>query len=130
MLKSAQIPKKKDSKMHEYSVVTALLEQCDHYALESSAREIERVVVGIGEHSGIESALLQSAFETFKEESIYAKHAHLEIQIQPIMLACSSCGTSSTPEEQSYATCPKCASKSVRITQGRDMLLLRLEMLE
>ena len=53
--------------MHEYSVVTALLEQCDHYALESSAREIERVVVGIGEHSGIESALLQSAFETFKE---------------------------------------------------------------
>lgn len=116
--------------MHEYSVVTALLEQCDHYALESSTREIEKIVVGIGKHSGIESALLQSAFETFKEESVYAKRAHLEIQIQPIILACSSCGTSSTPKEQIYATCPKCASKSVQITQGRDMLLLRLEMLE
>lgn len=129
MLKSTKY-EKKDHPMHEYSVVTALLEQCDHYALDSGASKIEKVVVGIGEHSGIEVALLQSAFETFKEESIYTKHAHLEIQIQPIMLACSSCGTTSAPKQQDYTTCPQCASKSVQITQGRDMLLLRLEMLE
>ncbi|OBV29500.1 hypothetical protein BKN38_05795 [Helicobacter sp. CLO-3] len=147
--------------MHEYSVVSALLEQCDLYAkIENGKRQddwreddkreddkckddgrensasaqpmiyIDEVIVGVGERSGIEPALLQSAFEAFKVESEYAKNARLTLQIEPITLECLKCGAQSIPENQNYALCPRCGSERVSIIKGRDMMLLRLEMSE
>lgn len=134
--------------MHEYSVVSALLEQCDLYAkIENGKRQddwregensasaqpmiyIDEVIVGVGERSGIEPALLQSAFEAFKIESEYAKNARLTLQIEPITLECLKCGAQSIPENQNYAICPQCGSERVSIIKGRDMMLLRLEMSE
>ena len=56
--------------MHEYSIVQALIDQCEHYASENEARKITKVVVKIGRLSGVEPDLLMSAFETFKEKTI------------------------------------------------------------
>lgn len=115
--------------MHEYSIVSALLEQCDKYASAHDA-DVDVVVVGVGVCSAIEPKLLQSAFETFKEESEHTRSATLQIEIQPIVLQCGACGAQSEIEDTRYGACPKCQSPSVQIIQGRDMLLLRLEMLE
>ena len=114
--------------MHEYSVVTALLEQCDTYAASENAVAIDEVVVGIGERSGIEPTLLQSAFKMFREESQYAKKARLHIHIHPVVLECVACGVQNEPKQKNYALCVVCGSRNVRIIQGRDMVLLRLEM--
>lgn len=116
--------------MHEYSIISALLEQCEEYASNANAAAIEVVVVGIGEQSGVEPALLQSAFETFKLENPYTTNARLEIELQPIMLSCKHCGQSAQAQQGRYGVCAQCGSSAVEITQGRDMLLLRLEMLE
>ena len=56
--------------MHEYSIVQALLDQCEDHAKEHNATAVTKVVVKIGKYSGVEPHLLEVAFETFKEKTI------------------------------------------------------------
>ena len=56
--------------MHEYSIVQSLLESCEQHARQNEAKEVTKVVVKIGVLSGVEPDLLQTAFDTFKEQTI------------------------------------------------------------
>lgn len=56
--------------MHEYSIVQALIEQCEGYARDNGASAVTRVEVQIGRYSGVETELLERAFETFRESSV------------------------------------------------------------
>jgi len=56
--------------MHEYSVVQALLNQCEEVAAQNEATKVMKVIVKIGVLSGVEPHLLQVAFDTFKEKTI------------------------------------------------------------
>lgn len=56
--------------MHEYSIVQALLDQCEHYAKENHAETITKIVIKIGQFSGVEPYLLETAFDAFKEMTI------------------------------------------------------------
>lgn len=112
--------------MHEYSIVQALLEQCEGYASENDASKITKVVVKIGVMSGVEPHLLEIAFNTFKETSI-CDGAEFVMNVQPLRLTCKSCGSVSELE-QAYYRCPECESLEVEVTDGEDMLLMSLEM--
>ncbi|PTB83753.1 hydrogenase maturation nickel metallochaperone HypA, partial [Sulfurovum lithotrophicum] len=59
--------------MHEYSVVQALLNQCEEVAAQNDATKVTKVITKIGVMSGIETHLLQTAFDTFKEGTICAE---------------------------------------------------------
>ena len=54
--------------MHEYSIVQSLLESCEEHARTNDAKKVTKVVVKIGVLSGVEPDLLQTAFDTFKEQ--------------------------------------------------------------
>ncbi len=56
--------------MHEYSIVQALLDQCEQHAAANDAKSITKVVVKIGQFSGVETHLLEVAFDTFKEKTV------------------------------------------------------------
>ncbi len=112
--------------MHEYSIVQALLQQCEEHAAANSAEKITRVEVKIGVLSGVEPHLLEVAFNTFKEKTI-CEEADFVMQIQPVVIFCEECGEESVLSEHDYS-CPKCESGLVRITDGEDMFLMRLEM--
>ena len=56
--------------MHEYSVVQSLLESCEEHARVNEASKVTKVVVKIGVLSGVEPDLLQTAFDTFKEQTV------------------------------------------------------------
>lgn len=68
--------------MHEYSIVGALIEQCEEQAIANDANKVTRVAIKVGILSGVEPALLRTAFETFKLEGI-CHDAVLEITEQP-----------------------------------------------
>ncbi len=126
--KCAKIHLKKSGKMHEYSVINALIEQCEEYARDNNAYRIDEIVISIGQRSGIDSALLESAFETFKEESPLCQTATLHIQQQKITLKCHTCQSEFEPNEMQYSICTKCGSNNVTIVNGQDMMLLSLSM--
>lgn len=112
--------------MHEYSIVADLIAQCERYAHEHKAR-VDTVVVGIGERCGVNAQLLATAFENYKEGSCL-QSSKLEIKQIPIIISCMECGMRYEPLPLEYGQCKGCKSVNVRIVEGEDMLLLRLEM--
>ena len=112
--------------MHEYSIVQALLEQCEHYAEANEAEKITKVVVKIGRLSGVEPHLLETAFNTFKENGI-CDGAEFVMHLQPVVIRCNGCRKETVLEELNYR-CSHCESIDVAVTDGEEMLLMSLEM--
>ncbi len=112
--------------MHEYSIVQALLDQCESYAKENDAHTITKVVVKIGVMSGVEPHLLEIAFNTFKEKTL-CESAEFVMNITPVTLTCKACGAVSILETI-YYRCPQCESLDISVTDGEEMLLMSLEM--
>lgn len=112
--------------MHEYSIVSALIEQCEQHAQANHADKITRVDIKLGVMSGVEPSLLQTAFDTFKLDGI-CKEALLNMQIQPLVILCQNCKTESVLSERTVV-CPACQSFRTRVLDGEDMLLMQLEM--
>lgn len=113
--------------MHEFSIVSSLLESCEEIAHNHHATKVLAIHLDIGERSGVNVALLKSAFEEFKVGSL-CEDSNLLIQESKVELTCDSCHQSSIPQELNYTHCPLCGSTQVSITKGNEMLLLRLEM--
>jgi hydrogenase nickel insertion protein HypA len=112
--------------MHEYSVVQALLNQCEEIALENEATSITKVICKIGVMSGIEIHLLQVAFDTFKEGTM-CEGAVFVINEQRLKLGCRECGVITEVDEVRYY-CRECESLSVKVLDGEEMYLMSLEM--
>ncbi|WP_456428156.1 hydrogenase/urease nickel incorporation protein HypA [Nitratifractor sp.] len=112
--------------MHEYSIVQALLDQCESHAAKHGATKITKVVTKIGVLSGVEPDLLQTAFDTFKEGTV-CDGAEFVMEIQPVVIRCPDCGQETTLEELNLV-CPKCESIQTEIIDGEEMYLMRLEM--
>ncbi|MDP1784969.1 MAG: hydrogenase maturation nickel metallochaperone HypA [Sulfuricurvum sp.] len=112
--------------MHEYSIVQALLNQCEDLAKEHHAQRITKVVIKIGQYSGVEPYLLETAFDTFKEKTI-CEESELVMNIQPLVIVCNHCGKESILEKPHYL-CSYCESIHVRLLDGEEMMLMSLEM--
>jgi len=112
--------------MHEYSIVQALLEQCEHHARANDATKITKVVTKIGKLSGVEPHLLQIAFDTFKEKTI-CDGAEFVMELQDLVLLCNTCQRESERKEIRYQ-CSHCHSTDVKVIDGEEMYLMTLEM--
>ena len=112
--------------MHEYSIVQSLLESCEQHARENDAKEVTKVVVKIGVLSGVEPDLLQTAFDTFKEQTV-CHNAEFVLNIQKITIKCEACNTESVLEKHEFQ-CPSCQSTNIQVIDGEEMFLMSLEM--
>lgn len=112
--------------MHEYSIVQALLNQCEDVAKENNATKIIEVTAKIGVSSGVEPHLLQVAFDTFKEKTI-CDQAKFIINVQQLKLKCKDCAFEFETKEIRYY-CIKCESLRVKVLDGEDMYLMNLKM--
>jgi hydrogenase nickel insertion protein HypA len=112
--------------MHEYSIVQALLDQCENIARENSATTVTKVISKIGVMSGVEIHLLQTAFDTFKEGTI-CHSAEFIINHQKLKLHCNSCQVEYETDEVNYQ-CKECSSSDLTVIDGEEMYLMSLEM--
>ena len=112
--------------MHEYSIVQALLEQCESHAKANEATKVVKVVTKIGKLSGVEPHLLETAFETFKEKTV-CDGAEFVMHLQDLKLYCNVCKKESEQSEVRYQ-CVHCESTDVSVLDGEEMYLMTLEM--
>lgn len=112
--------------MHEYSIVQALLNQCEELAAQNDATTVTKVVTKIGVMSGIETHLLETAFETFKEGTLCAG-AEFVINVQKLKLHCNECKEEFEVDKVEYY-CIHCQSLNVKVLDGEEMYLMTLEM--
>lgn len=113
--------------MHEYSIVTALLELCENHAKSNQAKKVTKVVVALGERSGVEPQLLESAFEVFKLDSVCAE-SELVIETKPMKFRCHSCGAEFSPKGIDFGSCEVCKAPNPELVGGKEMHLQSLEM--
>ena len=112
--------------MHELSIVQNLVSLCEKNAAKENAKEISKIEIKVGRLSGVEPHYLESAFDVYKAGTI-CENAELVINLQGIVVECLDCGFGGELSENDF-TCPKCKSQNLKVTDGEDMYLMRLEM--
>ena len=94
--------------MHELSVCQALLTQVAEIAVGRGASVVERITIEVGPLSGVEPALLASAFAVLRAGGCSAE-ATLSIESTPVTIGCLTCGAQSQTSP-SRLVCAKCGS--------------------
>jgi hydrogenase nickel incorporation protein HypA/HybF len=111
--------------MHEFSIVSSLLDLVEADVRKHKAKSATRVVVRIGEMSGVVGELLAEAFHVCKRGTL-AEQAELVVETQEVMIRCG-CGYQGPIKNRRFI-CPVCGIADVDVTAGEDMVLQQLEM--
>lgn len=112
--------------MHEMSIVEALMKQCEVIAKENNAKKVLNIYLKIGILSGVEIHFLKSTFDAFKKGTI-CQEAVLHTNLQKIVVLCKDCKKTSTLQKHEFI-CPNCDSIEIKVIDGEDMMLMKLEM--
>ena len=107
--------------MHEYSLMRGLLPQVDELRTRHQADRVVSIRLIVGEFSGVEADLLQSAFDDLSEGTPMAG-AVLDIQRTGLSGRCADCNSVFTIEKFRFI-CPHCESTAISIHQGEELLL-------
>lgn len=110
--------------MHEYSLMAALVERVEQEATSHNAIAVHRVRVRIGELSGVEPDLLESAFAIVRAGTI-CEHAVIDIDRVEARWACSACQRPLAGGER--LQCAACGSPA-RLVSGDEILLGQIEL--
>lgn len=112
--------------MHEYSLTKALIEQVRLVAHQNDAERVIEVVVEAGPLSNVEPLLMLTAFEQLTLDNELSG-VRLTIREVPLMIRCHACGQDSALEQFIF-TCPNCASESVGVISGDELILKHVEL--
>ncbi len=110
--------------MHEYSIVQALFDRIQQSARDHHAIAVHKVKVRIGELSGVEVSLLQSAYDLFRERTICAD-APLEIERVAARWVCPV--GHADVARGGVLSCPTCR-RAAHLVEGDDIVLDQLEL--
>jgi hydrogenase nickel incorporation protein HypA/HybF len=106
--------------MHEYSLVQELVVRVEAEAARRGAIAVHRLTVRIGELSGVDPELFQTAYDTFREGTICAK-APLALERVAATWSCPRCGVRIPPGDA--LRCAACGEPA-RLDEGGDALML------
>lgn len=110
--------------MHEYSIVQALYDSVVAQAAAHHAVSVQGVHVRIGELSGVDPGLLDTAWRTFRVRTI-CDAAPMDVEIVAARWACVTCG-GGVPKG-GVLQCPACGGR-VRLAEGDEIVLMRIVM--
>ena len=110
--------------MHEYSIVQSLMGHIEAHARQHRAVAVRRVFVRIGELSGVQPDLLQTAYDLIRERSLCAD-APLEITPVEARWECPECGRPVT--RGLVLRCEACG-RPARLVAGDEIMLDKIEL--
>jgi hydrogenase nickel incorporation protein HypA/HybF len=107
--------------VHELSLCDDLLGQVVAIAEQQCALSVENITVQIGALSGVEPALLESAFSMMKAGTV-AEHAQLIMETSPVTVLCRRCGAQSEATANRLL-CNACQSHETTLLSGNELIL-------
>jgi hydrogenase nickel incorporation protein HypA/HybF len=110
--------------MHEYSIVSALLDQVETRARQHPRAEVLGIRVRVGELAGVDAGLLRTAWSLFRQGTVCAG-AELLLESEAARWVCPECGVGI--RQGSPLRCPRCALPA-RLETGDALILERIEM--
>lgn len=110
--------------MHEYSIVQALYDSVVTQAAVKGAVSVHGVHVKIGELSGVDVGLLETAWRTFRVHTI-CESAPMEVAVVPPRWVCAACGHDAA--RHGVLRCESCGG-AMRLIEGDEIVLERIVM--
>jgi hydrogenase nickel incorporation protein HypA/HybF len=110
--------------MHEYSVAQALIGRVEREVAARGGTRVRRLWVRIGEISGVEIGLLQTAYGLCCPRTV-CEGAPMEVTRQDARWECPACGATIT--HGGRLECSAC-SLPARLVRGDEIMLDRIEM--
>jgi hydrogenase nickel incorporation protein HypA/HybF len=107
--------------LHEHSLVRSLIDQVETLRGQHQASGVKKIAVAVGEFSGVELELLQSAFAELAP-LVWPYPVTLELTPVSLSILCHECEKRSKLHGYEFI-CPDCGSHSVSITQGDALIL-------
>jgi hydrogenase nickel incorporation protein HypA/HybF len=107
--------------MHEFSLAKTLIGQVDRLRQEHAGARVISVCVEVGELSGVELELLQSAFGVLTAESPL-RGTNLELQAVPLVAHCDACGHEFQVRRFTFR-CSKCDDTRLTLLRGEHLVL-------
>jgi hydrogenase nickel incorporation protein HypA/HybF len=112
------------TRMHEYSIVQALIERIDDLARTHRATAVSRVRVKVGRLAGVDPALLRTAYDVYRVRTI-CDGAPLDIaEIEPVWLCAAGHGPIAAGGRLSCASC----GGPARMAAGDEIILDGLDL--
>lgn len=110
--------------MHEYSLILSLIERVEQEIKSHGATCAHRVKISVGELSGVEADLLQSAYEIAREGTLLS-NAELILSRVAALWQCRQCHQEVSNQES--LLCTACKSPA-ELVKGGDILLESVEL--
>jgi hydrogenase nickel incorporation protein HypA/HybF len=110
--------------MHEYSIVQALYDSVIAQAAARGAVAVHSLQIRLGELSGVDAGLLDTAWRTFRVHTI-CEAADMDVEVVPACWECPACGAGVT--RGGLLRCPACGA-AARLKQGDEIVLNRIVM--
>jgi hydrogenase nickel incorporation protein HypA/HybF len=110
--------------MHEYSIVQSLVDSVAGVVAKNGGGAVHHVSIEIGELSGVDTDLLQTAYDTFREGTL-CERAPLTIKRTPARWECRKCAASIA--RGAILRCPVCDAPA-RMVSGDEIMLRRVEL--
>ena len=110
--------------MHEYSIVQALYDSVIAQAAARGAVAVHSLQIRLGELSGVDAGLLDTAWRTFRVHTI-CEDAAMDVEVVAACWACPACGAG--VPRGGRLRCPACGA-AARLTQGDEIVLNRIVM--
>jgi hydrogenase nickel incorporation protein HypA/HybF len=111
--------------VHEAGLAQAALEIAEERARERGATRIHRLVLHVGDLSGVVTDALRFALEALSPGTP-AEGARFDIEVVPVECHCPACDRSFRPADVIYA-CPACGAISGDVRQGHELALHSME---
>lgn len=112
--------------MHEMGIVLHLAKTLDETAKEEQLQKIGKVVLQVGEVSGIMTDLFCEAWDYFKGRYPVLRESELLLEQIPAVTWCNSC--KSEYETVRYGKeCPYCHSGETWLLQGNECVIQEIE---
>jgi len=112
--------------MHELSIAMSILDMAEEEAGRRSA-EVDAIHVKLGALSGVVKEALLSAYDLARQETPLMD-ARLLIEEVPVLIFCPRCQAPRSIPSIQQLRCKDCETPASEILQGRELLVVALEL--
>jgi len=107
--------------MHEMGIVVSFVKMAEEYAVRNNAARVLKVVLQLGEISGIEARYLTEFYPVVVEGTML-EGSELVIETIEASVFCTDCATTYNPMH-SDLKCPTCGGEHCDIIDGRGLFI-------
>lgn len=111
--------------MHEFSIVSSLIEQVLEIAKSNNALKVNEVEIEAGVIRQVVPEIMITAWESITVDTI-AHGSVLKITVAPAIAKCRQCENQFELEIDNYL-CPKCLKADVDFVSGNDIMLKSID---